>query len=368
MRRLFSFLMVGVIATLSFAAEPKPFSKALLEVWDKQKCFPVWSGNSYDEGLINYQQFKGTLETEDLLPALNVPSKLKPGDLKNLPAPDQPFGLCFFFVDNENKHLLEEAKTFKNLKRVAVHNGNVDEKEIIILADLTDLEELQLFGTKISDTGLKALTKIKNLKRLGLNNTKITDEGIATLKAFDNLERLDIGYNPQLTDKCLPALVEMKSLKYLDLHYTKITDEGLKTLAKMDFLTGLHLVSTKTTATGLKHLATLKNLERLQVDGQTVDKDSFPVVLGLKKLKYLGMNVSDSEYVSLGDADFKKLEVLTDLQRLAVYQWKITEESLPTIKGFKKLEYVELGRTQIKPASLDQLRKDFPKWRIYPPG
>jgi len=366
MRYLFSFLLIEAIASLSFGAEPKSFPKALIDAWDKQKCFPVWSGNSYDEGLINYQQATFILETEDLLPAFNVHSQLKPGDLKNLPAPDQPFGLSFFFLDNENKHLLQEAKTFKKLKRLGIHNGNIDEKEILVIADLTELEELQLFGTKISDQGLMALTKIKNLKRLGLNNTKITDEGIATLKAFEKLERLDLGYNPQLTDQATPPLVEMKSLKYLDLHYTKITDEGLKSLAKMEHLTGIHLVSTKTTATGLKSLAPLKNLERLQIDGQAVDQDSLPAILGMKKLKYLGLNVSSFDVVSPGDADFKKLEVLTDLQRLAVYRWKITDESLATIKGFKKLDYLEIGQTQIKLNSIEQLKKDYPKWRIFP--
>lgn len=367
MRHLVAFtLLVGFISTLSFGAEPKPFPKEIADVWTKQKHLLSWTGNSNNHGIISYYFDKSLLEENSYLPAFEVLPRLKPGDLKNLPAPAQPFGLKVY-IDADNKHLIEELKTFKNLTRLSVSSSPIDEKELLRLAEISQLEELQLNGCKITNAGLKGFTKLKNLKKLGLRSTKITDEGISELKAFAKLEHLELGSNLEITDKSAPILAELKSLKFLDLHLTKITDEGLKTIAKMDQLTGLYLMNTKTTATGLKTLVPLKNLERFHMDGYAINSESISVVLGMKKLKHLGLDIPLPDKIAAGDAEFKKLEALPELQGLHVFGWQLTDESIPTIRSFKKLEFIELRNTNMKKASAEQLQKDLPKCRIFLP-
>jgi hypothetical protein len=50
------------------------------------------------------------------------------------------------------------------------------------LAALTELEELTLSGTKISDADLDTLARFKKLKRVDLRNTQVTREGAGRLR------------------------------------------------------------------------------------------------------------------------------------------------------------------------------------------
>ena len=57
------------------------------------------------------------------------------------------------------------------------------------LAGLTNLEELGLFDTQITDAGVEHLAGLTNLTSLNLRQTKITDAGFAELqKALPNCE------------------------------------------------------------------------------------------------------------------------------------------------------------------------------------
>jgi hypothetical protein len=50
------------------------------------------------------------------------------------------------------------------------------------LAKLTKLESVNLYGTKVTDAGVKKLTALPNLKRLYLWQTAVTPEAIAEIK------------------------------------------------------------------------------------------------------------------------------------------------------------------------------------------
>jgi len=49
------------------------------------------------------------------------------------------------------------------------------------LSGLTQLENLSLYATKISDAGLPSLAGLTNLKSLDLNHTAVTNAGVAAL-------------------------------------------------------------------------------------------------------------------------------------------------------------------------------------------
>ena len=58
------------------------------------------------------------------------------------------------------------------------------------LRELTNLRDLDLTSTKITDTGLANLTGLTNLKTLGLLDTKVTDAGLVHLKGLNKLVSL----------------------------------------------------------------------------------------------------------------------------------------------------------------------------------
>jgi internalin A len=365
MIRRFAFIAwLAFAAAPTGAAEVEPLPKELVEVWQKSKVSCGWMGTSRYDGTLSHQYDRSMLEPGSSIPCFDVGAAGNPELLDKLPQPDRPFGIKIYF---KKPGELEQLKRFKNLVRVTMYDGPLGDEGAKILSEMPQLEELQLYGCKLTADRLKTLTRLKNLEKLGLRATGIAEADLQALKAFEKLEHLELGVNLELTDKAGPAIAELKTLKYLDLHLTRVVDEGLKSIAKMSHLRGLYMMNTKATGAGLKTLGALTELERFQMDGHTVNPETISAVLGMKKLRYLTLNIAHADKTAAGDAEFKKLEVLKDLRELSVFGWQITDASLPVIRGFEKLEFLNLTYTNVKHASAQQLQKDMPKCRVFVP-
>ena len=57
---------------------------------------------------------------------------------------------------------------------------------------MTELDELDLRGSKITDAGLERIARLKGLKSLDLSDTAITDAGLARLKSLGRLSFLSV--------------------------------------------------------------------------------------------------------------------------------------------------------------------------------
>ncbi len=352
------------LAAPASAAEGDPLSKNVVEAWQKANVPCGWMGTSRDTGTLSHQHDHSLLEAGSAIPCFDAVLSDHPGMLNKLLEPLTSFGIKIYIKKPSE---LEQLKRFKTLTRITLYGAPLGDDGIKILSEMSQLEELQLDGCKLTADRLKMLTRLKNIKKLGLRSTEITEADLPILKAFEKLEHLELGVNLKLTDKAGPAIAELKKLKYLDLHLTKVEDEGLKSIAKMTHLRGLYIMNTKATGAGLKTLGALTELERFQIDGHGVNSETLPAVLGMKKLRYLTLNIAHADKTAAGDVEFKKLEALKDLQELSVFGWQITDASLPTIRGFEKLEFLELRYTNVKKSSADQLQKEMPKCRIFLP-
>lgn len=125
---------------------------------------------------------------------------------------------------------LETIGKFTKLKILDLSetlSPGVDDANMIHLAGLTNLEDLNLWHTNISAAGLAHLAGLKKIRVLNLDKTKITDEALDTVAQLENLEWLHIGSNEPITDAGLLKLVACKKLKYLNISYDlKITEDG----------------------------------------------------------------------------------------------------------------------------------------------
>ena len=77
--------------------------------------------------------------------------------------------------------------------------------------------------------------------------TKLTDAGLKEVSKLQNLEKLSLP--KQITDEGLKEVAQLQKLTYLHLTDTKITDAGLKEVAKLEKLERLFLLGTQITAT-----------------------------------------------------------------------------------------------------------------------
>jgi Leucine-rich repeat (LRR) protein len=174
---------------------------------------------------------------------------------------------------------------------------------------LTNLEQLNLMQTDITDAGLEHLQGLKNLRVLNLRASltatvitpHVTDAGLEYLQGLTQLEELDLAF-ARVTDAGLVRLKKLTRLKKLNLEHVlrtfgavrvvegntvrlkpardlpttpetvpadlitdlqQITDAGLVPLQTLTHLTSLDLTGTEVTEAGVKQLR--RALPRCQI-------------------------------------------------------------------------------------------------------
>ena len=99
------------------------------------------------------------------------------------------------------------------------------------LGNSRNLERLDLRQGPVNDEGLRRLGKLKNLKELNLADTKITDAGLSHLAALTSLEQVDLD-GTSVTDVGLGHLRGLKRLRDVFCKGTGVTRNGLIRLSK----------------------------------------------------------------------------------------------------------------------------------------
>ncbi len=116
---------------------------------------------------------------------------------------------------------------------------------------LISLRNLNLHSSKISDDGLKYVSRLSLIK-LNLSDNNITDTGLEYLSHLSSLRQLSLGFCKKITDLGLTSLAKMH-LTCLNISYTNITDFGIFSLIKMP-LEKLCLDDTQITDFGISYL------------------------------------------------------------------------------------------------------------------
>lgn len=108
--------------------------------------------------------------------------------------------------------------------RLDVHgNGEAD---ISFLGKMQPDDFQSLFMYDIDDDALLHLIHLSELEELYLSNTKISDAGLTRLSGLTGLRRLYI-YHTAISDAGLENLSRLRGLKWLTCSGTQITEEGL---------------------------------------------------------------------------------------------------------------------------------------------
>jgi Leucine-rich repeat (LRR) protein len=156
-----------------------------------------------------------------------------------------------------------------NLRQLDLTYTQITDAGLVQLVGLTNLEVLELTRTQVTDAGLARLAGM-NLKKLTIPTQAQTDVGLQHyLSAVEPSTRLDLD-SWQITGTGLVHLTEFTNLKNLNLlRCPRVTDAGLVHLSRMIALRylwlGTHpfMDSSQITEPGLVHLKALTNLESL---------------------------------------------------------------------------------------------------------
>ncbi len=105
-----------------------------------------------------------------------------------------------------------------------------DTNELRVFREFKNLKTVSFSDTNLDDIGLGYICENEGIENLCLQDTKITNEGLRFLSKLPSLEILRLKDNIQFTDDCVPQLNALKALRDLQIHETSITHLGLKYL------------------------------------------------------------------------------------------------------------------------------------------
>ena len=154
------------------------------------------------------------------------------------------------------------------------------------------LERLVLYNTRIDDRGVAQLTGLSNLSELDLSGTAVTDECVESLLSFPRLQALQLSWT-SFSDRGLERLAAHESLSHLDLKGTRVTDAGLCSLGGMQRLCALGLQETLVSDRGIDALrARADTIERLELGYTSITNECLPALMQFRRLRWLGLRAT----------------------------------------------------------------------------
>lgn len=194
---------------------------------------------------------------------------------------------CCSVGDPAIAHLVEN-EVVSNLRVLDLSDTNVSDQSMPHIARLTKLEHLSLFSCSISNRSLRYIGKLVALQSFDIDCRDVTDDGLLHLRGLKKLRKLEL-FSGRFTDSGCYYISSLKSLESLDLCGGAISDMGCCRLASgLNNLRHLNLSQNERISNrGAAALATLSNLETLNLSNTRVDSHGLKVFGNLQKLKSL---------------------------------------------------------------------------------
>ncbi len=180
------------------------------------------------------------------------------------------------FTDHELSELVKSP-----LLAIDLRDTDISDDSLQVVAGCKTLRTVLLSGCKrITDNGLKHLSKLPNLNIVALSDTKIGDEGIREICKKD-LYCLTFANCTNVTDKSLPFIDELEHLDTLWIGHSSISKNG-----------AIHLL-------GKEHLGKIS-----VPDYGLEDKDFDRMSLGYSRLELPGNQITPAVFKRIGQLPY----------------------------------------------------------------
>jgi hypothetical protein len=198
---------------------------------------------------------------------------------------------------------------------------------------------VDLRGSWINDAEMLHLAELPDLEKLDLSHTRITDEGLLRLKAAPKISDLNLYYAEWITDQGMTAIRNWKHLKRLNVRGTRISDATLEIVSHMSGLEAIDIANTAVTDNGLDQLITLVNLKELSLGRGRLSNVALETVRMFPALTWLDLSGARPEPPDMAG-------------RRRASAGGIPEESLQAMAELKELRVLKLGYSGIDAAGL----------------
>ncbi|MDB5339171.1 MAG: F-box/LRR-repeat protein 14 [Planctomycetaceae bacterium] len=159
-----------------------------------------------------------------------------------------------------------------NLDRTRVTDPILNE-----LAGTRGLSHLELVGTKVTGAGFEKLARC-GLKELRLTGSALSDAGLRGIGQISTLTGLSIS-RTVVSPAAMSHLANLHELRWLDMQGPGFGDDHLYAVSACNRLRELRISGSRITVRGVQALLSLKNLARLEIDGNLLKSDDVIRVL-----------------------------------------------------------------------------------------
>jgi Leucine-rich repeat (LRR) protein len=145
------------------------------------------------------------------------------------------------------------------------------------LQGLDQIVHLRVRDTQLTDAALQSFTGMKKLRILDLSENRspgITDAAGAALAQLANLEELNL-WSTKVSHELVAQLQPLPKLRWLNLDQTQMTDAVLPILGNMTSLAWLHLGSNDITEANIAELEKLPALKYISLTRTKIEEDAF---------------------------------------------------------------------------------------------
>jgi len=274
-----------------------------------------------------------------------------------------------FNKDNVSDAGIAQLKDLTNLETLDLSGTKMTDAGLASLAGLTKIESLSLDETDITDDGLKHLAGMRELKSLRISARGISDKGLAYLTHFPRLERLRLAsigsdatweaigkltalrdlsaYVGEVSEEAWAQIEKLQNLESLSVHGDGVNDAAMRHIGCLTTLKTLSIQNARVTDVGLAQLSPLSNLEHLSLYRLPITADGLHSLAALKRLTWLSLGgITD-----LGTSGLESLAKSTSLEILNLSNdfriATVTEEQLEHLAALPKLNYLQLSRIEI---------------------
>ena len=223
---------------------------------------------------------------------------------------------------------------------------------------------------KLADKSLEPLAECWNLTALVAAGTDISGNGLQHLIGLKKLVAIDLDVCDNITDDSCGVLGKMPQLRALNLKKTafekqRISSQGLQKLATLKDLEVLNLYANNINDPSLEHLKMMSRLQELDLSLTTVTDNGLSKLSHLSKLKKLTLLYSEGfAGPKITNAGLKPLAGLSHLKDLNLIGARISDQGISDLSKLKGLEKLTLVGTRISTEGLRKLRESLPDCQI----
>ncbi len=171
-----------------------------------------------------------------------------------------------------------------DIRWIEAKEGELSDESIRLLPHLPKLEWLEIGNSVLTHDGMKHLGKCTALKRLYVHDVNLDGEELAWISNLKQLEALSL-QRTQVDGRFLKHLNTVDSLKVLNLSGDRITDSDMAQIARFKNLEVLALADTQITGAGIGDLKGMARLNELNIGNCSIQDYALSYFLSMPNLR-----------------------------------------------------------------------------------